>query len=189
MESRELRQEVPRDPVGQVLTYEGRSIALVDLGRDASDALRVSWPTARPFHSGGVVESAWMVPMLAAGGAAAASLLAGNVFLATANPATLMTIGTGVGSAVMGPTGIVATAPFVAATGALIPVLAPVMLFTTVSSMMMCARLDHVQRTLGRLFEVVKGVRRLLDAEDYALFDPDFRFDCGTCGYPISRHA
>ena len=38
---------------------------------------------------------------------------------------------------------------------------------------MMCARLDHVQRTLGRLFEVVKGVRRLLDAEDYALFDPD----------------
>ena len=174
MESRELRQEVPRDPVGQVLTYEGRSIALVDLGRDASDALRVSWPTARPFHSGGVVESAWMMPMLAGGGAggtAAASLLAGNVFLATANPATLMTIGTGVGSAVMGPTGIVATAPFVAATGALIPVLAPVMLFTTVSSMMMCARLDHVQRTLGRLFEVVEGVRRLLDAEDYALFE------------------
>ena len=47
-----------------------------------------------------------MMPMLAGGGGggtAAASLLAGNVFLATANPATLMTIGTGVGSAVMGP--------------------------------------------------------------------------------------
>ena len=88
MESRELRQ-VPREPVGQVLTYEGRSIALVDLGRDASEALRVSWPTARPFHSGGVVESAWMVPMLGAGSTAASSLLAGNVFLATANPATL----------------------------------------------------------------------------------------------------
>ena len=39
---------------------------------------------------------------------AAASLHAGNVFLATANPATLMTIGSGVGSAVMGLTGIVA---------------------------------------------------------------------------------
>ena len=52
MESRELRPEVPREPVGQVLTYEGRAIALVDLGRDASEALRVSWPTARPFHSG-----------------------------------------------------------------------------------------------------------------------------------------
>ena len=49
MENRELRQEVPRDPVGQILPYEGRSIALVDLGRAASEALRVSWPTARPF--------------------------------------------------------------------------------------------------------------------------------------------
>ena len=171
MESRELRQEGPRDPVGQVLTYEGRSIALVDLGRDASDALRVSWPTARPFHSGGVVESAWMVPMLGAGSTAASSLLAGNVFLATANPATLMTIGTGVGSAVMGPTGIVAAAPFVAASGALIPVLAPVMLFTTVSSVMMCARLDRVQRTLGRLDDAVESVRRFMDAEDYGRFE------------------
>ena len=63
----------------EILPYEGRSIALVDLGRAASEALRVSWPTARPFHSGGVVESAWMVP-----------------------------------------TGIVAAAPFVAASGALI---------------------------------------------------------------------
>ena len=95
MENRELRQEVPRDPVGQILPYEGRSIALVDLGRAASEALRVSWLTARPFHSGGVVESAWMVPMLGAGGTAASSLLAGNVFLATANPATLMTMGLG----------------------------------------------------------------------------------------------
>ena len=170
MESRELRQ-VPREPVGQVLTYEGRSIALVDLGRDASEALRVSWPTARPFHSGGVVESAWMVPMLGAGSTAASSLLAGNVFLATANPATLMTIGTGVGSAVMGPTGIVAAAPFVAAHGALIPVLAPVMLFTTVSSVMMCARLDRVQRTLGRLDDAVESVRRFMDAEDYGRFE------------------
>ena len=56
---------------------------------------------------------------------AASSLLAGNVFLATVNPQTLMTIGTGVGSAVMGSTGIVAQAPFVAASTALIPVVAP----------------------------------------------------------------
>lgn len=165
------RQDVPSDPVGQILTREGRSIALVDLGRDASDALRASWHANRPFESGGVVESAWLQPILGAGSTVASSLFAGNVFLATANPATLMTIGTGLGSAVMGPAGIVAQAPFVAASSVLVPVVAPVMLFVTVSSVMMCARLDRAQRSLGRLFEVVERVRRLLDAEDYARFE------------------
>ena len=168
METLGLRQDKPRDPVGQILTYEGRSIALVDLGRDASDALRASWSTARPFQSGGVIDNAWLLPMLGVGSTAASSLFAGNVFLATANPATLMTIGTGVSSAVMGTTGIVKMAPFVPASTALMPVVAPVMLFATVSSVMMCSRLDRVQRTLGQLVEVVERVRRLLDAEDYA---------------------
>ena len=165
------RTDPPRTAVGQVLTHDGRSIALVDLGRDASRALRESWPADQPFQSGGVVDSTWLLPTLGAGSTAASSLLAGNVFLATANPATLMTIGTGVGSAVMGPTGIVTHAPFIAASSALTPVVAPVMLFTTVSSVMMCARLDRVQRTLGRLSEAVERVRRLLDAEDYGRFE------------------
>lgn len=82
------RQNKRRNPVGQVLTYEGRSVALVDLGQDASAALRASWPTDQPFQSGGVVESAWLLPMLGTGSTAASSLMAGNVFLATANPAT-----------------------------------------------------------------------------------------------------
>lgn len=165
----DLQPEIPRHPVGQLLTFkEHPKIALVDLGTDASAALRASLAKSRPFDSGGVIDSAWVLPMLGAGGMAASSLLAGNVFLATANPATLMTIGAGVGSAVVGPAGIVAQAPFVAASAALIPVVAPVMLFTTVSSVMICARLDRVQRTLGRLFEAVEVVRRLLDAEDYA---------------------
>ena len=172
MEIPDLQEEVPRHPVGQLLTYKDRpEIALVDLGRDASAALRESLSVSRPFDSGGVIDSAWLLPTLGAGSTAASSLLAGNVFLATANPATLMTIGTGVGSAVMEAGKIVAHAPFVAASTALIPVMAPVMLFTTVSSVMICARLDRVQRTLGRLFEAVEVVRRLLDAEDYARFE------------------
>ena len=48
------------------------------------------------------------------------------------------------------------------------PVVAPAMLFSTVSSVMLCARLDRAQQTLGRLSEVVERVRALLDAEDYA---------------------
>ena len=157
METLTLTNGVPRNPVGQILTHDERSIALVDLGRDASIALRASWLTDQPFQSGGVVESTWLLPMLGAGGTAASSLMAGNVFLATANPATLMTIGSGVGSAVMGSTGIVAQAPFIAASSALMPVVAPVMLFTTVSSVMMCAGLDRAQRTLGRLYEWVEA--------------------------------
>ncbi|MCY4662052.1 MAG: hypothetical protein OXF93_19940 [Acidobacteria bacterium] len=171
MEILGLRQDVPRDPVAQVLKYKGSPIALVDLGRDASEALRAAWSTDRPFQSGGVIESAWLLPMVGVGSPAASSLFAGNVFLATANPATLMTIGTGVGSAVMEGGKIVAQAPFVAASSALMPVVAPMLLFATVSSVMICARLDRVQRSLGRLFDVVEAVRRHLDAEDYARFE------------------
>ena len=171
MESLSLQVDPARDPVGQILTHEGRSIALVDLGRDASEALRASWSEDQPLQSGGAIDSTWLLPTLGAGSTAASSLLAGNVFLATANPATLMTIGTGVGTAVMGPTGIVAQAPFIAASSALMPVVAPVMLFTTVSSVMMCARLDRAQQALGQLSDVVERVRRLLAAEDYARFE------------------
>lgn len=180
-------EEIPRDPVGQILGHEGESIALVDLGRDASDVLRASWSPDHPFESGGVIDSTWLLPMVGAGSTAASSLLAGNVFLATANPATLMTIGAGVGSAVVGSGGIVAQAPFVAASSALVPVVAPVMLFTTVSSLMICRRLDRAQKKLGQLSAVVERVRRLLDAEDYARFEAaaeridEIRFEFESC--------
>ena len=167
-----LQQEVPRDPVGQVLTHEEYGkVALVDLGREASDALRASWPATSPFRSGGAIESAWLQPLLGAGSTAASSLLAGNVFVATANPATLMTIGTGLGSAVMGPSGIVAQAPFVAVSSALIPVVAPVMLFMILSSVITGARLDRVQRAVGALSESLERVRHIMEAGDYARFE------------------
>ena len=164
--------QVPQGPVGQILTHEGYAkIALVDLGREASDALRASWPAARPFQSAGVIESTVLPPLLGAGSTAASSLFAGNVFLATVNPQTLMTIGTGVGAAVMGPTGIVAQAPFVAASTALIPVVAPVMLFMTVSSVITGARLDRVQQAIGALSTNLERVRHLMEAEDHARFE------------------
>ena len=165
--------KAPENPVGQILINEGRSIALVDLGSSASDALRAAWRKTgkHPHESGGVVESAWLLPALGGASMASSSLLAGNVFLATANPATLMTIGTGVGSAVMGPTGIVAHAPFVAASAALMPVVAPLMLFATVSAVVTGARLDRVQRSLGRLSDAVDLVQDVLGARDYARFE------------------
>ena len=156
-----LQQEVPQDPVGQVLTHEEHGkIAVVDLGKEASEALRAAWPATRPFKTGGAIDSAWLQPLLGAGSTAASSLIAGNV-----------SIGTGVGSAVMGPSGIIAQAPFIAASSALLPVVAPVMLFMTVSSVITGARLDRVQRALGALSESLQRVRHLMEADDFARFE------------------
>ena len=166
-----FRPRPPREPVAQVFAHEGHpDVALIDLGKDMSDALRASWNAGRSVEPGGVIESAWLQPIFGAGGVAASSLLSGNVFLATANPATLMTIGSGVGSAVVGPSGIVAQAPFVAASSALLPVVAPVMLFMTVSAIVTGARLDRMQKTLGELSEVLERLRQLEETDAYATF-------------------
>ena len=71
----------------------------------------------------------------------------------------------------MGPAGIIAQAPFVAASTAFMPIVAPVMLFMTVSSLVTGARLDRVQRALGALSEGLERVRHLMEAEDYARFE------------------
>ncbi len=165
-------QAPPRQPVGQVLASDGHpSVAVVDLGRDISDALRTSWDDGRPFESGGVIDSVWLQPLFAAGGAAASSLAAGNVFLATANPETLMVIRGGLSSAIIGEGGrIIGHAPFVAAGGAILPVVAPVMLFMTVSSLITGARLDRMQRALGTLYDVLARVRQVMETETYAKF-------------------
>lgn len=71
--------------------------------------------------------------------------LSSTLFMATANPATLMTLGAGVGSAVMGVNGIVAQAPFVAVASSL-PVVAPLMAmqaFTTAIILQQFKRVDQ----------------------------------------------
>ena len=134
----------PSGPVAQVVKHEGQQdLAFIDLGSRASGQLRESWGSEPPFRSGHAIESVWLQPLLGGSGTVATSLLAGNVFVATANPATLMTIGSGVGSAVMGPAGIVAHAPFVAASTALMPIVAPMMAFLTLSSMLTRAGLNR----------------------------------------------
>ena len=111
------------------------------------------------------------LPLLGVGSTVSSSLLAGNIFLATANPATLMQIGAGVGTAVVGPGGIiVAHAPFIAAGGALIPIVAPVMFFTTVSSMMMSVRFEQIQASLDQLATAVEQLLMREVAEDYGVF-------------------
>ncbi len=153
--------------VAQIVKHDGQQdLAFVDLGSRVSNQLRESWSSGPGFHSDHAIESVWLQPLLGGGGMVASSLLAGNVFLATANPATLMAIGPGVGAAVMGPTGIVAQAPFIAASTALLPALAPVMAFMTLSSMLTKAGLNRVERALNELSKEVKQLKELLQAED-----------------------
>ena len=164
-----------RDPVGQVVSIEGQDIAIIDLGRKVGSVLvpdieRNILTHGKPFESGGLLGPACL-PILGAGSAVASSLLAGNVFLATANPATLMAIGSGVGSAVLGPTGaIIAQAPFVAASTAIVPVVAPLMLFMVVSSITMSTRFGRMQRTLDELSQVLEQILKRDLAEDHGRF-------------------
>ena len=75
-----LQQKVPQDPVGHVLTHERYGkVSLVDLGREASEALRATWPAAISFRSGGAIDSAWLQLLRGTGSTAASSLLAGNL--------------------------------------------------------------------------------------------------------------
>ena len=163
---------VPTHPVGQIATVEEQEFGILDLGADISHALRLEMDkniltNGEPFRSGGTLGPACL-PVLGMSSAVSSSLLGGNVFLATASPATLMQIGGGVGSAVMGPGGaIVAHAPFIAAGSAILPVVAPVMFFMTVSAMMMSARFDQIQTALDQLAVAVQELMIREIAGDY----------------------
>ena len=166
-------KHAPVDPVGQIVEIDGQELGIINLGESISRSFRVKMNEnilthGEPFGSGGVLGIATL-PVIGAGSTVASSLLAGNVFLATANPATLMQIGAGYGSAVMGAKGIIAQAPFISAGSAIIPVVAPVMFFMTVSAMMISARFDRVKLSLDRLMKAVAALLKRELAEDFGL--------------------
>jgi hypothetical protein len=104
-----------------------------------------------------------MTSLLAAGGvgaSATSALFANSLYVATANPATLMAIGNGVGSAVMGATGIAGQAAFVSAGVAIAPVVLPLVAFQAMSTVMILselravgAKLDNLKLTLDRVIQ------------------------------------
>lgn len=84
----------------------------------------------------------------AAGGATVLSAaFSSTLFMATANPATLMTLGNGVGSAVMGASGIVAQAPFIAVASSL-PVVAPILAVQALNTAVMMQQFKQIDRKL-----------------------------------------
>lgn len=90
----------------------------------------------------------------------------GQLFMATANPATLMAIGNGVGSAVMGAGGIVAQAPFIALKGAIMPVVAPLLVFQAITTVMLLERFEKINE---KLISIEKSINRVLQRQEATL--------------------
>lgn len=112
--------------------------------------------TGSYFADGKAVSSQGVLSMAVAGAATAGTMLSASLsstlFMATANPATLMQIGGGVGSAVMGVGGITAQAPFIAVASSL-PVVAPIMAMQALNAIVMLQQFKQVDRKL----DAIKG--------------------------------
>lgn len=97
-----------------------------------------------------------MSSLILSGGAAGtvtSAAMSQTLFMATANPATLMQIGQGVGSAVMGAQGIVSQAAFIPVAGAVMPVIAPVMAMQALTSVIMLQQFSAMDKKL----DAIKG--------------------------------
>lgn len=125
--------------------------------------LQVNFNVKGDYIKTGGVLSNLCIPTLLASGSGSLALSAatsGTLFMATANPATLMAIGNGVGSAVMGTSGIIGQAPFISISGAIMPVVAPLLAFQALSTIMVLQqlktvnqKLDCIQQEVGRILQ------------------------------------
>jgi len=88
----------------------------------------------------------------AAAGTFTSAFASQTLFMATANPATLMQIGHGVGSAVMGTQGIIGQAAFIPVASSL-PVVAPLLAMQALSSVIMLQQFSALDKKL----DAIKG--------------------------------
>lgn len=153
------------------------SLVLVDLGKESRKLLdQIDLQirtTGRPFKNGGALATA-SLPI--AGAAAVASLNAGNVFVTSAAPNTLMKAASGgVYSAVVSRSSgqIVAQAPFLpigAGTTALTSAAAPLLLISAISALPLAVALHRSDRQLAKLQEEYGELLARDRAEDHARF-------------------
>jgi len=95
-----------------------------------------------------------MLSLVVAGGAVAGTKLSASLsstlFMATADPSTLMQLKGGVGSAVMGAKGIVGHAPFIPVAGSL-PIVAPLMAMQAMTTMIVLQQFQKVDQKLDTI--------------------------------------
>lgn len=158
-------EESPQEVLVRRLGAEGSELAVFEFQGQLRDLMltelregflaRGSYlPDAKAVSTQGAMSIA--VAGSAIGATALSAHFSSTLFMATANPATLMTIGNGVGSAVMGSTGIVRQAAFIPVASSL-PVVAPLLAIQALNTAVMMQqfkqvdqKLDTIQRTLDR---------------------------------------
>ena len=116
-------------------------------------------------QNGGIISPKSILSIVGGAGASAAgaTALSSKLFIATANPATLMQLGGGVGSAVMGTSGIVGQAAFLPAAGAVMPVALPLIAFQAVSTLTVLKQFKVVNKKLDIL---ERNIRKILQRDE-----------------------
>ncbi len=152
--------EAVRDTVEvQRFDADGTEIAVFEFQGHLRD-LMVSSLQAGYLATGGYTSDAkavspqGMLSMVVAGSAVAGTKLSAamssTLYMATADPSTLMSLKGGVGSAVMGAKGIAAQAPFLPVASAL-PIVAPLMAMQAMSTVIMLQQFQHVDQKLDSI--------------------------------------
>jgi hypothetical protein len=145
----------------------GNQLALLTVSGKLRDAMlaryREHWANSgSPVSNGGKMSPAAILSVIGAAGGTAGlgAAMSGQLFIATANPATLMAIQGGVGSAVVGARGsIIGQAPFIAASTAIVPVIGPLLVFQAISTFLV---MKHFQSIRGDLARIEVALERVL---------------------------
>lgn len=160
----------PQEVAVRRLGREGAELAVFEFQGNLRDAmisnLRQGYlatgnyaPDAKAVSPQGAMTLA--VAGASAGATALSASFSSTLFMATANPATLMTLGNGVGSAVMGASGIVGQAPFLAVASSL-PVVAPVLAIQALNTAVMMQQFKQVDRKLDSIKSTLdKAIARI----------------------------
>ena len=136
-------------PAQGLIAFTGRTRdALIASLTNSLAATGKYTPDARAVSSQVLGSTASTVTAVAS--TVASATIAPTLFMATANPATLMQLGSGVGSAVMGASGIAAQAPFIPVAASL-PVVAPLALMGVVNTAVTMRQFQAVNAKLDTL--------------------------------------
>ena len=136
-------------PAQGLIAFTGRTRdALIASLTNSLAATGKYTPDARAVSSQVLGSTASTV--IAVASTVASATIAPTLFMATANPATLMQLGSGVGSAVMGASGIAAQAPFIPVAASL-PVVAPLALMGVVNTAVTMRQFQAVNAKLDTL--------------------------------------
>ncbi|NDK31780.1 hypothetical protein [Nesterenkonia haasae] len=141
------------------LVTEGSDLAVFDFQGELREKilndLRESYLTTGSYVPGAIAVSPQGAMSIAVAGAATGATAVSGAFsstlyMATANPATLMSLGNGVGSAVMGAGGIVSQAPFIPVASSL-PIVAPVLAIQALNIAVMMQQFKQIDRKLDSI--------------------------------------